>query len=108
MFSGARSHSDQTAEEETKDRPPYVEAPDAKEPFERKYKGACYCGEVEIAANSDPVVSTYAAAFSCFACFTTHLQLQSEMDNPSSILCNYCPAPVEGSLTHHLPCCHRM
>ena len=70
MFSGARSHSDPTAEEESKDRPPYVEAPDAKEPFKRKYKGACYCGEVEIAANSDPVVSISAATFPCLPAFS--------------------------------------
>ena len=56
MFSSARSKSDQTAEEETKTRPPYVEDAGAKEPFQPKYRGKCYCGAVEIAANSDPVV----------------------------------------------------
>ena len=57
MFSGARSESAaQTAEEETQTRPPYVEDPEAKEPFKHKYVGKCYCGAVEFAANSDPVV----------------------------------------------------
>lgn len=56
MFSSARSKSDISAEEETKTRPPYVEDAAAKEPFQPKYRGTCYCGEVEIAANSDPVV----------------------------------------------------
>ena len=56
MFSSKKGKSDDTAEEELKTRPPYVEDPEAKESFRRKYVGKCYCGKVEIAANSDPVV----------------------------------------------------
>ncbi len=61
MFSSARRQADETAEEELKTRPPYIADPNEKKPFERKYVGKCYCGEVEIAVNSDPVVSD------CFA-----------------------------------------
>lgn len=61
MFSSARSKSDQTAEEETKTRPPYVEDAKAEKPFQPKYRGKCYCGAVEIAANSDPVVRVWTA-----------------------------------------------
>ena len=58
MFSSAKAKSNETAEEEVKTRPPYVEDPQAKQPFQPKYKGKCYCGQVEIATNSDPVVSS--------------------------------------------------
>ncbi|KAK9835809.1 hypothetical protein WJX74_008427 [Apatococcus lobatus] len=120
MFSSARSRSDQTAEEETKTRPPYVEAPDAKQSFQPKYKGACYCGQVEIAANSDPVdvrvchcrgcQRTHGASYQWSAFFHKHQVLFTKGHDhlefyntetrapqhklPVKILCKSCHAPL--------------
>ncbi|KAK9867590.1 hypothetical protein WJX84_000561 [Apatococcus fuscideae] len=109
-----------TAEEETQTRPPYVEDPEAKEPFKHKYVGKCYCGAVEFAANSDPVdvrvchcrgcQRTHGASYQWSAFFHKeqilftkgheHLEFYNTETRtphhklPVKILCRCCHAPI--------------